>query len=79
MAKRIGRHRFLDERAGEAQLIQRAARAIGERSQPAAIRNQFLKVDLDKEEAKEIVEATHKISAAAAELRDVLEGIRLER
>jgi hypothetical protein len=79
MAKRIGRKRFLDERAGEAHAAQHMGRVIAERSQHGAINNQFLQVDIDPEEAMEITTAAHEISQAAAHLRDVLNGIRSAR
>jgi hypothetical protein len=79
MAKRIGRTRFIDERAGEARMLQDAARGIAERSQHAVISNQFVEVDLTPDESMEITEAAGEIAIAAAHLRDVLNGIRSAR
>lgn len=76
--KRIDRTRFLDERAGEARAAQDIASNIAQRSQYAAIHNQFVQVDLDQAECREVMEAAHRASEAAAHLRDVLEDIATE-
>lgn len=78
-AERIGRTRWLDQRAGEAEVVQKVAGRIATNAQYPALHSQFIQVDIESEECREIRKAAGDAAEAAAHLRDVLEGIRSSR
>lgn len=69
------REAFLISTYGAAEAAKAMMSTLGQRFQPAALNNQFIKTDLTKEEIREISDAFHEGVMAMAKVMDITDDM----